>query len=229
MKTSVPVTMALLAAVGLSAAACSPSQPPIPVSSAPSGPPPPTDPQIAHIAYTADNIDIRNGRLALQKSRSPQVRAFANDMVRDHTKVNNQALALLKQLGVQPEDNDTSRVLTQAADSEYTKLQALRGPAFDREYATNELAYHQQVNAALAQTLIPNAKNPQLKDLLQSAAPIFQEHEQHAQMLVDRMGSTTATSPTSRTNTVPSSVNNVPNNTGGPNSNASDVKNSTRQ
>ena len=192
MKSSLPLTFALLASVGV--AACSPMQPPIPTAAAPSGPAPPTDPQIAHIAYTADNIDIKAGRLALQKTRDPRIRAFANDMIRDHTKVNNSALALVKQLGVTPEDNDTSRALTQQADTEYTALSALRGAAFDAEYIKNELAYHQTVNAAVTKTLIPSAQNPQLKALLQSAVPIFQEHEQHAQMLVDSMAGPTVRS-----------------------------------
>src|SRR3954453_5459707 len=78
----------------------------------------PNDAQIAHIAYTADNIDIQMGQLALRKSKNAQVRDFAQEMVRDHTAVNDKALALVKKLGVQPQDNDTSRALQQAADAE---------------------------------------------------------------------------------------------------------------
>lgn len=226
MKTSLPVTLALLAAVGV--AGCSPSQPPIPVASAPSGPPPPSDAQIADIAYVADNIDIRAGKLALTKSRDAKVRAFARDMVRDHTAVNNKALALLKQLNVTPEESDTSHALQTQADSEYTKLSALRGPAFDREYASNELAYHNTVNAAVTQTLIPNTQNPQLKSLLQSAVPVFVEHQQHAQMLVDQMAASPARSNMTRSNTVPSSPNGVASDSDGPNSSPSDIKKSTK-
>jgi putative membrane protein len=47
-----------------------------------------TDPQIAHIAYTADQIDIQAAQQALKKSKNKDVRAFASDMVRDHTAVN---------------------------------------------------------------------------------------------------------------------------------------------
>ena len=60
----------------------------------------PTDAQIAHIAYTADQIDIKAAELALQKSKNKDVRDFAEEMVRDHTAVNNQALALVKKLNV---------------------------------------------------------------------------------------------------------------------------------
>lgn len=195
---SLSSTLALLAVVGVAAAGCSPSLPPIATTSAPSGPPPPTDPQIAAIAVTADNIDIKAARLALQKTRNPRIRAFANDMIRDHTKVNNQAVALVTQLNVTPQDNDTSHALQVQADTEFTTLSALRGPAFDAEYIKNELAYHQTVNAALTQTLIPSAQNPQLKSLLQSAVPIFQEHQQHAQMLVDAMPGPSVRSTTSQ-------------------------------
>ena len=74
----------------------------------------PTDPQIAHIAYTAGVIDIEAAKQALAKSKNKDVRAFANDMVRDHEAVNKQALDLVKKLKVTPEDNDTSKALTKA-------------------------------------------------------------------------------------------------------------------
>jgi len=99
-------------------------------------------PNDAQIAYTADNIDIKMAQLALQRSKNPQARAFAEDMVRDHTAVNEKALALVKKLNVTPEDNATSRALTQQADAEYQKLSALNGAAFDKAYAEHELAYH---------------------------------------------------------------------------------------
>jgi putative membrane protein len=71
----------------------------------------PNDAQIAHIAYTAGQIDIKAAELALQKSKNKEVRDFAENMVRDHKAVNEQALALVKKLSVTPEDNDTSKAL----------------------------------------------------------------------------------------------------------------------
>jgi len=146
-----------------------------------------TDPQIAHIAYTAGNIDIKAAQQALQKSQNAQVRAFAQDMVRDHTSVNNQALALLKKLNVTPEDNDTSRSLSKQAADTYTRLAGLSGGAFDKAYAENEVAYHHTVNTTLANTLIPSTTNAELKNLLSTGLKIFQGHEQHAQMLASQL------------------------------------------
>jgi putative membrane protein len=141
----------------------------------------PTDPQIAHIAYTAGQLDIAAAKQALKNSKNKEVRAFANDMVRDHTAVNKQALALVKKLKVTPEDNDTSRALTKQADAKRAELAQLKGRAFDKAYVDNEVAYHKTVDSALENTLIPSANNAELKSLLQTGLKIFQGHEQHAE------------------------------------------------
>jgi len=142
------------------------------------------DAQIAHIAYTAGVIDIKTANLALEKTQNAEVRDFAQSMVKDHTTVNDQALALVKKLNVTPEDNDTSKGLVKQADAERAKLAKLDGAAFDRAYATNEVAYHKTVNGALENTLIPSASNPELKDLLTTGLKIFKGHEEHAEHVV---------------------------------------------
>jgi putative membrane protein len=143
----------------------------------------PTDPQIAHIAYTAGTIDVEAAKLALEKSKNADVIAFANDMVRDHEAVNEQALALVQKLGVTPEDNDTSKSLVAGAEEKRVSLAALEGAEFDKAYAANEVAYHQTVNGALEATLIPSASNAELKELLETGLKIFQGHQQHAEQL----------------------------------------------
>lgn len=141
----------------------------------------PTDPQIAHIAYTAGVLDITAAKQAISKSKSKDVVAFANDMVRDHEAVNKQALDLVKKLNVAPEDNDTSKSLSKAAAEKQVELAKLSGAAYDKAYVANEVAYHKTVNGALETTLIPSATNPELKSLLQTGLKIFQGHQQHAE------------------------------------------------
>ena len=150
-------------------------------SAAMSQPAKPTDPQIAHIAYTAGEIDIKAAKQALEKASSKEVKQFAQDMVRDHEAVNKQALDLVKKLKVTPQDNDTSRALTKQATAKREEFAKLDGAAFDKAYVANEVAYHKTVNGALENTLIPSASNPELKNLLQTGLKIFQGHEQHAE------------------------------------------------
>ncbi len=143
----------------------------------------PTDPQIAHIAYTAGQLDIKAAEMALKKSKNKEVRAFANDMIRDHKAVNAQALALVKKLNVTPENNPTSRSLMQQGNAKLKELGKMKGASFDRAYAKNEVAYHQQVNSAVQGTLIPSATNGELKSLLGTGLKIFQGHQEHAEEL----------------------------------------------
>lgn len=141
----------------------------------------PNDAQIAHIAYTAGEIDIKAAQLALEKSKNKQVRDFAENMVHDHAAVNDQALALVKKLRVTPEDNDSSKALVKQAEAKRAELEKLSGARFDRAYADNEVAYHKAVDNALETTLIPDAANAELKALLTTGLKIFQGHEQHAE------------------------------------------------
>jgi putative membrane protein len=143
--------------------------------------PHPSDAQIAHIAYTAGQIDVAAGRQALAKSHNPVVRGFAEEMVRDHSAVNEQALGLVARLGVTPEANETSTGLTAEADRQMRRLGALHGAAFDRAYIANEIAYHRTVNGALSGTLIPGAHNAELKSLLETGLTLFREHQAHAE------------------------------------------------
>lgn len=143
----------------------------------------PNDAQIAHIAYTAGEIDIAAGKQALAKSKTKAVRDFAETMVRDHTAVNQQALALVKKLGVTPQANPTSASLSADAAAKLKAYEKLNGAAFDRAYVQNEVAYHRTVNGALKSTLIPDAQNAELKGLLQTGLKLFSEHQQHAEHL----------------------------------------------
>jgi putative membrane protein len=141
----------------------------------------PTDPQIAHIAYTAGVIDVAAAKQALAKTSNKDVKEFAENMVRDHEAVNKQALDLVKKLKVTPVDNDTSKSLSKNAAAKLDELARLKGADFDKAYVANEVAYHKAVDGALETLLIPSASNAELKSLLQTGLKIFQGHEQHAE------------------------------------------------
>ena len=145
------------------------------------------DLEIAHVAYVADNIDIRYAHLALAISENPEVHKFANTMIRDHTAVNEQALALLKKLKAQPQDNFLSQTLQKNAAKLVDEMSKLRGEAFDKRYAENELAYHKAVNELVEKTFIPNIDNAEVKALFEAGLKIFKVHEGHASMMVKKL------------------------------------------
>ena len=149
---------------------------------------PVTDPQIAAIVVTANQVDIDAGNLAASKASNPEVKAFGKQMVTDHTGVNKQATELVTKLKVTPEENATSKSLKAGGDENLKHLRGLTGKAFDKAYVDHEVAYHQQVLDALDKTLIPNAKNEELKALLVKVRPAFVAHLEHAKHLQATMG-----------------------------------------
>jgi putative membrane protein len=148
----------------------------------------PTDPQIAAIVVTANQVDIDAGKLAMSKAHAKEVKAFAQQMITDHTGVNKQATALVTRLKVKPEENDTSKSLKQGGDDNLAKLKNVKGVEFDRAYVDHEVTYHQSVIDALDKTLIPNAKNEELKALLIKVRPAFVAHLEHAKSIQAKIG-----------------------------------------
>lgn len=145
------------------------------------------DLEIAHVAYVADNIDIRYAHLALAISQNAEVREFAKTMIRDHEAVNEQALALLKKLNAQPQDNFLSKTLQTNAEKLIDEMSKLRGSEFDKKYASNELAYHKAVNDLVENAFIPNIENAEVKALFEAGLQIFKAHEGHATMMVAKL------------------------------------------
>lgn len=148
----------------------------------------PTDPQIAHIVVTANQVDIDAGQLAQKRASSKAVRDFGRQMVTDHTAVNRQASDLVGRLGVKPEPNGTSASLQNGGAENLARLAKLKGKAFDRAYVDNEVTYHQAVIDAVDKTLLPSARNPDLKALLQKVRPALVQHLEHAQHLQQELG-----------------------------------------
>ena len=148
----------------------------------------PNDAQIAHVVVTANQVDIDAGKLASTKSTNKDVQAFGKQMVADHTGVNQQATALATKLKVTPQDNPTSQSLAKGGKDNIAKLTTLSGAAFDKAYVDHEVEYHQAVLDALDKTLIPSAKNEELKALMVKVRPAFVSHLDHAKHLQSTLG-----------------------------------------
>jgi putative membrane protein len=148
----------------------------------------PTDAQIAAIVVTANQVDIDAGKLALTKASSANVREFAQLMVTDHSGVNETAAKLVAKLKVTPEPSPTSEGLKNGGVEKRAGLEKLSGSSFEHAYVANEVAYHRSVLDALDDTLIPNARNAELKALLVKVRPAFVAHLEHAKQLQSSLG-----------------------------------------
>lgn len=143
----------------------------------------PNDAQIAAIVVTANQVDVDAGKLAAGRTKSATVKAFAQQMVTDHSGVNKMAVDLVTKLKVKPQDNPTAQSLQKGGDDNLAKLRTLDGAAFDKAYVDHEVDYHVAVLDALDQVLIPSASNAELKALLVKVRPAIDAHLQHARHL----------------------------------------------
>ena len=150
------------------------------------------DAQIASIVVTANQVDIDAGKLAKSRSTNNEVKAFAELMITDHTSVNKSATDLVAKLKVSPQNNFTSQNLKSGGERNLAHLKTLKGTAFDKAYVDHEVTYHQQVLDALDTTLVPSAKNEQLKALLVKVRPAFVAHLEHAKHLRKSLGESTS-------------------------------------
>lgn len=142
-----------------------------------------TDPEIASVAVTANQIDIDYAKIAQTKSKNKEVIAFAQTMARDHQAVIDKAVALVTKLGVTPKTNATTKAFLEGETKTKAMLNSKSGRAFDKAYVDNEVAYHKAAINEVENVLIPNSTNGELKALLQSAVPLFKSHLAHAEMV----------------------------------------------
>ena len=142
-----------------------------------------TDPEIASVAVTANQVDVEYAEIALKKTHNKAIRNFAMTMKTDHSAVIKMAVDLVTKLKVTPKNNDVSKSIVAGGVKEKAILKAKKGKAFDKAYVDNEVAYHKAAIDLVENTLIADATNPELKSLLQSVLPLFKEHLAHAEMI----------------------------------------------
>lgn len=142
-----------------------------------------SDPEVAHAAVTANQIDIAFAEIAKEKSKHKDILKFAETMANDHKAVIGQAVALATKLGVTPMDNAVSKQLV--ADAENTKqmLRKKSSKEFDKAYIDNEVSYHKAVIGAVEGLLIPETENTELEELLKNVVPALKAHLNHAEMV----------------------------------------------
>jgi putative membrane protein len=176
------------AKVADSAAAMATAAAPPPAPAAPTL----TDANIVAILDAANAADSAAGSVAATKGTDPEVRAFGKDMMRDHHALRKLGQDLAKKLNVTPElpPGDNSQA---AAVAWHDSLVAMpKGAAFDRAYIDHEVANHRAV-LQTAQTALGAAQNPELKALIQKAAPNIQAHLDHALKIQARLNGGAAT------------------------------------
>lgn len=114
--------------------------------------------------------EVSLGQMASSKATNPDVKAFANRMVTDHTRVNDELKQLAQSKGVTlPADVD------QASKDAADKLSKTSGKEFDKAYMEAMVKGHEQV-AKDFEKESKDAKDPDLKAWVTKTLPAIQDH-----------------------------------------------------
>jgi putative membrane protein len=130
--------------------------------------------------------EVQLGQIALQKSNNEQVKQFAQRMVDDHGKLNEQMKPIAQQLGVsvpqQPSKKDSKNI---------AKMQALSGTDFDQAYIKDMVKDHKQ-DLSEFQTEASNAQDPNVKSAATEGSKVIAQHLQMIQQLAKDQNITVA-------------------------------------
>ncbi len=154
-----------------------------------------SDSEISDVIHRALRVEIGNADLALSRSQNERVRSFADATRRAYSDADKQALSSQGRSNIRSQDNPISQSLADSWAERSQRLSKLSGEAFDAAYARNELAQHALITGALEATLIPAAKDPQIKSLLQDELALFQKRLKHAKKLADQFQAHTPFTP----------------------------------
>lgn len=132
--------------------------------------------------------EVELGRLAQQKATSSEVKQFAERMVNDHSKANDQ----LKQLADKehlnlPQTVDKKDKMTKA------RLEKLSGEKFDHAYMADMVKDHKK-DISEFQLESKNLQDPELKSFVDQTLPTLRDHLKQA----EKTAATTSTKQTSQ-------------------------------
>lgn len=148
----------------------------LPVAAQTPPPPPPAeaksqaDPYVT-AAGQSDLYEINSSQVALEKSQDPRVRAYADMMIKHHTKTTAATLKAAKKAGLTP----PPPALSPGATASINELQAAAPADFDRLYLGQQLPAHEAA-LDLHQSYASGGDKAPLRTSARSAVPIVKRH-----------------------------------------------------
>ncbi|ARP92208.1 DUF305 domain-containing protein [Bordetella genomosp. 9] len=127
--------------------------------------------------------EVEGSKLAQSKSTNADIKQFAQQMIDDHTKANEELTALAKQKGY---DAPTQPSIMQR--TELKALSAVSGTTFDKMYASRIGVSAHEDTVKLFQKASTDAKDPDIKAFASKTLPTLQHHLEMAKALQQKVG-----------------------------------------
>lgn len=138
---------------------------------------------VVAIILAANNTDVSYARLVPARADNPEVKAFAQRMLTDHTVLNARVTDIAMRDGITAEDDDISLDFRDHSTSRRDILRELEGAKFDSTYIANEIQYHQELLDAISNVLVPSTRPGELREFVTNLRPAVSAHLAHAEQI----------------------------------------------
>lgn len=145
------------------------------------------EPEAAQIFRVLNDAEIATARVARERSQNADILRFASVMIADHRAMSELLDSLLPPIpdSANPESRKLREATTQMVDS----MWKIAG-GFNNTYIEHQVREHERALLLLDTALIPSARTPKVKQLLQDLRPAVVAHLQRAkQIYAARMAS----------------------------------------
>ena len=143
-----------------------------------------TSASILEQMHQANLKEIAVGKLAEEKASSDEVRAYAVQLVNDHTNADQMVIATAQKKGARLRDSAAGRENAHGKSAE-RKLSSASGAQFDRLFLEQTSADHKKLISELQQER-EDATDDDIEALIDKIVPILQQHNDLAQILMKK-------------------------------------------
>jgi putative membrane protein len=148
------------------------------------------DMEFARKAAEGGKKEVESAKMAASKATNADVKAYANRLIADHTKANNELQSLMKNKRMSPAPADKGDMANRGDKADKSDRAAMgdeswrqqTGAAFDRAWIEHAIADHEKT-IALFETETREGTDAELKAWAQKTLPTLREHLQQAQNL----------------------------------------------
>jgi putative membrane protein len=145
---------------------------------------------VLHFLHVANQDEIRAGQKAAEKTRVPEIKEFANRMVKDHTDLDRRLTDAAKKQNIDLSEVGPIgpiRAASKEADLAMEKmLEKKSGPSFDGAYVAHQVEDHQLVMQVILQGA-KTAPSGEVKSLLDEAGKTIAAHLADAEHLGEKV------------------------------------------
>ena len=139
--------------------------------------------------HETDMMEIALGKMAEEKASTDEVRAYADQLVKDHQNVDQMVIAQAPRSGIDLEKGAAAHRALRAVNAEEktveNKLKSAKGPEFDRLFLKQASYDNQNLIRKLKQDR-ETASNDDLEVTIDKTIPILEDHKKQAHILMKK-------------------------------------------